>query len=74
MLYMRNRDVPGMVGKIGGILGAENVNIATFHLGRSRAGETAMVLSEIDGPAGADVLERLRAVPNVLEVTPLSFF
>lgn len=74
MLYMRNRDVPGMVGKIGGILGAAEVNIATFHLGRSRAGETAMVLSEVDASLSAEVLDRLRAVPNVLEVTPLSFF
>lgn len=74
MLYLRNRDVPGMVGRIGSILGAADVNIATFHLGRSRAGETAMVLSEVDGPLGQAVLEQLRAVPNVLEVTPLSFF
>ena len=38
------------------------------------SGETAMVLSEVDGPLGQAVLEQLRAVPNVLEVTPLSFF
>jgi D-3-phosphoglycerate dehydrogenase len=74
MLYMRNRDVPGMVGRVGGALGAAGVNIATFHLGRSRAGDTAVVLSEVDHPVPEAVIAELRAIPNVLEVTPLVFF
>src|SRR5215472_14045658 len=34
LIYMRNRDVPGVVGKVGTILGRHNINIANFSLGR----------------------------------------
>ena len=36
MLYTTNRDVPGIIGLLGGICGAAGVNIANFHLGRNR--------------------------------------
>ncbi len=35
VIYMRNRDVPGVIGKVGTVLGQHNVNIANFSLGRS---------------------------------------
>src|SRR5690349_10389403 len=38
LIYMRNRDVPGVIGKVGTILGEESINIADFSLGR-RSGE-----------------------------------
>ena len=38
VIYLRNLDVPGVVGRVGTVLGQHNVNIANFSLGRGRAG------------------------------------
>jgi D-3-phosphoglycerate dehydrogenase len=40
MLYVRNQDKPGFIGALGRALGDAGINIATFHLGRERAGGT----------------------------------
>ena len=40
LIYMRNLDVPGVIGKVGTVLGKNGINIANFSLGR-RTGETA---------------------------------
>src|SRR3546814_20374415 len=50
MLFVRNRDKPGFIGKLGSILGGAGVNIANFHLGRSASGGSAIALVEINGP------------------------
>lgn len=41
LLFMRNRDVPGVIGRIGTILGDQSINIANFALGRADAGKGA---------------------------------
>src|SRR5206468_10953490 len=41
LIYMRNRDVPGVIGKVGTILGKHKINIADFSLGRRMSGESA---------------------------------
>ncbi len=73
MLFFTNKDKPGLIGKLGTSLGLAGVNIATFHLGRNAAGEDAVALVQIDGALKPDVLESLRAVPNVVRVESLSF-
>lgn len=73
MLYIRNQDKPGFIGKLGTILGEAGVNIANFNLGRAEKGGDAIALVEIDGPCPEPVLERLRALPDVLQVRALAF-
>ena len=73
MLYIRNQDKPGFIGKLGTILGEAGVNIANFNLGRAEKGGDAIALVEIDGPCPESVLERLRALPDVLQVRALAF-
>ena len=51
MLYVTNDDKPGMIGRMGGILGECGVNIATFALGRAEPGGDAIALISIDAPA-----------------------
>ena len=41
LIYLRNRDVPGVIGKVGTILGEESINIANFSLGRRSSGKSA---------------------------------
>ena len=50
MLVTRSRDVPGVIGQLGTILGERGVNISRFHLGRRERGGEAMALIEIDAP------------------------
>ncbi|MDB3953376.1 phosphoglycerate dehydrogenase [Alphaproteobacteria bacterium] len=73
MLYVTNKDEPGVIGAIGGALGTAGVNIATFHLGRMDAGSEAIALIQIDGAADDNTLTALRALPNVTQVKALAF-
>ncbi len=73
MLFVRNHDRPGFIGSFGGVLGQAGVNIATFHLGRGVVGGEAIALIEVDQPVTGDILERVSLLPNVVQVTPMSF-
>jgi len=73
MVYLANKDKPGLIGKFSTALGVAGVNIATFHLGRKEDGDEAIALAQIDQPLKADMLETLRALPNVIRVEALSF-
>src|SRR5215472_6271493 len=74
LIYMRNRDVPGVVGKIGTILGRHNINIANFALGRGDdAGGEAMAVVQIDHEAPEVVLRELEQAPEIQEVRAIHF-
>ena len=60
-----NRDVPGVVGAVGTMLGQSGINIAGLELGRDRAGGMALSLVEIDGPVPAAVIEKLKTIPAI---------
>ena len=76
LLVCRNLDVPGVIGKIGTVLGQHGVNIANFALGRERAREKsaqaeplkALSVVQVDEPVSADVLTSLAQIPNLLQV------
>jgi D-3-phosphoglycerate dehydrogenase len=73
MIYIVNTDAPGFIGALGTKLGENQLNIATFNLGRRAAGGEAVALVAVDDPISADVAEQLHAIPGVLQVVPLSF-
>lgn len=73
MIYITNEDKPGFVGTLGTLLGAEGINIATFNLGRTRAGEDAICLIEVDNEITPAVLDKLCALPLVKQAKPLRF-
>ena len=73
VLFIRNRDKPGFVGNLGRTLGANEVNIATFHLGRSAPGEDAVVLVQVDQRLNDVVLAEVCAIPHVLQTKALHF-
>ena len=66
MLVMRNRDVPGVIGRVGTILGDRGVNISRFHLGRRERGGEAMAVIEMDAPLAHATLTELRAFEPVV--------
>jgi D-3-phosphoglycerate dehydrogenase len=73
MLFMRNEDKPGFIGRLGTLLGVAGINIANFNLGRSRPGATAVCLVAVDGAVEPLVLDRVRALPGVIDVDLLRF-
>ena len=73
MLYITNRDTPGIIGHIGTTLARAGVNIATFHLGRSEQGGDAIALIEIDSEPETGLLDRITALPHVLTVVAMKF-
>jgi D-3-phosphoglycerate dehydrogenase len=66
LLIMRNRDVPGVIGRVGTILGESGVNISRFHLGRRERGGDAMAVIEVDVPLTEVTLKALRAFEPVI--------
>jgi D-3-phosphoglycerate dehydrogenase len=73
MLYITNKDVPGIIGHLGMTLAEADVNIATFHLGRADLGGDAIALIEIDEALTESVLEKVRAIDGISQATALSF-
>jgi D-3-phosphoglycerate dehydrogenase len=73
MLYTTNRDVPGIIGHIGTILGQAGVNIATFHLGRAGLGGDAIALIEVDEALDQAVLAAVRAIDGIDQAKALRF-
>ncbi len=73
MLYTTNEDVPGIIGTLGQTLGANDVNIANFTLGRAEAGGEAIALLYVDAPVPTPVLEKLEATGMFRQVKPLQF-
>jgi D-3-phosphoglycerate dehydrogenase len=68
MIVLHNDDRPGVIGNVGRTLGEAQVNIAQFALARDRSKGEALALVNVDTPASPEVLERLRALPNVRRV------
>ncbi len=73
MLFVRNKDKPGFIGNLGRTMGEAGINIATLHLGRSAPGEDAICLVEVDEALSDDVLECVRALPNVVQARAMRF-
>jgi D-3-phosphoglycerate dehydrogenase / 2-oxoglutarate reductase len=69
ILYLRNRDEPGVIGQVGTTLGKLGVNIATFALGRRDAtrGAEAVSLVRLDGEVSPSILEPIRAISAITE-------
>lgn len=73
-LLLENEDVPGVVGKVGTLLGASGINIGELRLGRAVGTEDHRAISvwQIDEPVDADVLSQLEQIPRIYGVRQLS--
>jgi D-3-phosphoglycerate dehydrogenase len=66
ILMLNNRDVPGVVGTVGTLLGEAKINIARLELGRERIGGMAISLIHVDDEIPDAVLAQLRTLPNIV--------
>ena len=72
MLFTRHRDMPGIIGQLGSMLGEHNVNIAAMQVGRKIVrGDAVMVLS-IDDPIPATLLQTITAIEGIQEAHPVT--
>jgi D-3-phosphoglycerate dehydrogenase len=69
ILYLRNRDEPGVIGQVGTALAKQGVNIASFSLGRreAMAGSEAVAVVRLDGEIPDSAVEPIRRIPAVTE-------
>jgi D-3-phosphoglycerate dehydrogenase len=73
MLFVRNEDKPGLIGRLGTVLGDAGINIATFNLGRRPEGGSALALVSVDEPVPQAVVATVRALPSVVVAKAFSF-
>jgi len=68
LLYIVNKDVPGVVGKVGTFLGDHEINIAEYNLARTASGGKAMAIITVDSALGEKAMTALRSINAVEEV------
>ena len=73
MLFVTNRDKPGLIGALGTLLGDAGVNIATFNLGRAEAGGDAIALIEIDDPPSQELIDKVCCLEHVIMAKAMRF-
>jgi D-3-phosphoglycerate dehydrogenase / 2-oxoglutarate reductase len=72
VIYLRNLDVPGVVGRVGTVLGQHDINIANFSLGRGPE-SSAVAVVQVDGDVTDAVLESLRGIETILKAKAIRF-
>ena len=73
MLFIRNEDKPGFIGKLGTVLGNAGVNIGNFHLGRSPGNGHALALVEIDEACPDSVATDIAEIDGVIQAKVMRF-
>ena len=72
MLFTRHRDMPGIIGNLGSLLGEHNVNIASMQVGRRIVrGDAVMVLS-LDDPIPSSTLTSVKDINGIQEAHPVT--
>ncbi len=73
LVVLTNRDVPGVIGHVGTLLGSSGVNIAEYHQSRLDQGGDALAAIAVDGQISEAVRSKLLAIPDVRTVSVISF-
>jgi len=68
MLFIKNLDVPGVIGKLGTILGQEDINIATMQVGRDLETKKALMVMGIDNECSKESLGKIGQLENITMV------
>ncbi|SER45744.1 phosphoglycerate dehydrogenase [Salipaludibacillus aurantiacus] len=70
-LYVQHNDQPGVIGKVGQLLGTHNVNIATMQVGRKNEGGKAIMLLSTDKECDQSVLEAFARIDEIVSVSSI---
>ena len=69
LLVLSNADVPGVIGRVGTLLGDAHVNIAEYHQARMSEGGDALAAVSVDGDVDESVRARLLQLPDITSAT-----
>lgn len=67
LLYIKHHDVPGMIGKVGSLLGDYQINIGTMQVGRTEVGGEAIMVLTLDKTVSSDVLRAIELIEGIKE-------
>ena len=73
LIVLTNHDVPGVIGRVGTLLGEARVNIAEYHQARLAQGGEALAAITVDGTVGPDIRARLLQLTDVTSATVARF-
>jgi D-3-phosphoglycerate dehydrogenase len=73
LVILTNNDVPGVIGRVGTLLGTAGVNIAEYHQARLAQGGEALAAISVDGTVSPAVREALLELPDVSSATVVRF-
>lgn len=73
LIVLRNKDVPGVIGKVGTLLAAHDVNIAEYRQARKTEGGPALAAISVDQRVGFDLLTALRELDEIIEACAVHF-
>jgi D-3-phosphoglycerate dehydrogenase len=73
MLVLTNHDVPGVIGRVGTLLGDAGVNIAEYHQARMAQGGEALAAITVDSAPSSEVCAALMALPDITSATVVRF-
>ncbi len=65
LIVLKNKDVPGVIGRVGTLLGQHSINIAEYQQGRRSKGGQALAAITVDGEVGEPVRQALLGLPEV---------
>jgi D-3-phosphoglycerate dehydrogenase / 2-oxoglutarate reductase len=71
LLYIKHRDVPGMIGKVGSLLGDHSINIGTMQVGRTEVGGEAIMVLTLDKTLSPNVIRVLKMIDGLNEAQVL---
>ena len=71
MLYMKNKDVPGVIGKIGTLLGTNNINIGSYILSRNAKENSAISIVKVDEEITKEIINEISSLPEIETVNQL---
>jgi D-3-phosphoglycerate dehydrogenase len=73
LLILTNHDVPGVIGRVGTLLGEQRVNIAEYHQARLAQGGDALAAISVDGAVSEETRRALLELPDVLSASVVHF-
>ena len=71
MLFIKNKDVPGVIGKIGTTLGLEKVNISGYLLSKMEKKDFAYSIIRIDNKISKETISKLFKIKELIEIKQL---
>ncbi len=66
MIILKNKDVPGVIGKVGTLTGKDGINVATMHVGRKTKGDTALMILNVDEAVSKDAIKDFVKLDEIL--------